>query len=355
VRTSETDESAGGQGVLILDGGDGVDHILITNCLMHDMATGTMVNFRKAGNTGVEVSYNTVYNANWGGAVADANTSSSSSMTNVLVHDNYFHDWGNWDNCSSGQSNAYHHNGFFIWGIQGSVTNPMYYNNVIGPGYGKCNTSGLFLQYNIVGATVFNNLFVTGATNGPANAQLYIDGTSGTINVYNNTFVSQVQGSAMNIDPVAGSTLNIKNNLSFTTNSTNSAIFGNFYVRSGLTWDFDNNAYYNYAGYPYIYNTNGSGAQYTTAQFQTLIGSPNCSHDIATNPNLDANYKPTGAPLVGAGVNLTSLGITALNSDKNGVARPSSGAWDIGAYAHGAYMPTYTTKPKAPRNLRITR
>jgi hypothetical protein len=331
VRTSDTDENGYGSGIGLIDGGNGIDHILITNCLMHDMVAGIQVYYRKAGNTNIEISYVSVYNANWGGGIGDA--TSGATLSNVSVHDSYFHDWRAWDDCVSGSA-RFHHNGFFIWSQNGgTVTNPMYYNNVVGPGYTSCNTSGLFLQTNIVGATVFNNLFVADSQ-GPANGQLYVDGTSGTINVYNNTFISQAQGFAMNIDPVASSTLNVENNLGYTTVSTNSAFFANFYVRSGLTWNINYNAYYGYASYPYIYNTSGSMAHYSTAQFQTLIGSSNCTHDVSTNPNLDANYKPTGAPLVGAGVNLTSLGIAALNSDKDGVARSSSGTWSIGAYEY---------------------
>jgi hypothetical protein len=41
-----------------------------------------------------------------------------------------------------------------------------------------------------------------------------------------------------------------------------------------------------------------------------------------------------GAGWVGAGANLTSYGITGLDSDKGGGARPASAAWDIGAYQY---------------------
>lgn len=341
VRTGTTEGNAYGVGIYFVDGGNGVDHILITNCLMHDMVAGAQIYFRKTGNTGVEISYVSVYNANWGGAIADA--ASGATMTNVRVHDNYFHDWGAWDDCVSGAA-KFHHNGFFMWAQNGGVnTNPMYYNNIVGPGHTSCNTSGLFLQSNIVGTTVFNNLFIAGAT-GPQDGQLYIDGTSGTINVYNNTFISQAEGMGMNIDPVANSTLNIKNNIAYTTNSNNADFYANLYVRSGLTWNLDYNSYYNYAGYAWGYSTGGSNSRYTRTQFQALIGSSNCVHDIEANQNLDSNYKPqVTSPIVGAGVNLTSLGITALNSDKDGIVRPSTGAWDIGAYEYVASESSTTT------------
>jgi hypothetical protein len=55
-------------------------------------------------------------------------------------------------------------------------------------------------------------------------------------------------------------------------------------------------------------------------------------HSFTTNPNLTATFHlNSGSPAIGTGVNLTSLGITALNSDASGVARPAVAAWDIGA------------------------
>jgi len=53
----------------------------------------------------------------------------------------------------------------------------------------------------------------------------------------------------------------------------------------------------------------------------------------------------SGSKAIGAGVNLTSLAITALDSDNLGNARPSSGAWDIGAYEYGA---THSGPPPPP-------
>jgi len=58
-------------------------------------------------------------------------------------------------------------------------------------------------------------------------------------------------------------------------------------------------------------------------------------HGLNTAPGLNSSYVPTssGSAVVGAGTNLCSLGITALNSDKSGATRPCpSGAWSIGAF-----------------------
>jgi hypothetical protein len=55
-----------------------------------------------------------------------------------------------------------------------------------------------------------------------------------------------------------------------------------------------------------------------------------------------------GSPAIGAGVNLGSLGITILNSDITGAARPVSGPWDIGAYLFPR------TGPNPPSSLTAT-
>lgn len=52
------------------------------------------------------------------------------------------------------------------------------------------------------------------------------------------------------------------------------------------------------------------------------------------------------SPAIGTGLNLSSLGISTLGTDYAGTARPSSGAWDIGAYCSSS------TRPVAP-DLRI--
>ena len=75
------------------------------------------------------------------------------------------------------------------------------------------------------------------------------------------------------------------------------------------------------------------------------------SHYYSTSSvNSDGTLKP-GSPASGAGTNLTSMGIAALNFDKNGVARPSGSNWTIGAYGVGTSTPTV---PSPPSNLKAT-
>jgi hypothetical protein len=57
-----------------------------------------------------------------------------------------------------------------------------------------------------------------------------------------------------------------------------------------------------------------------------------------------------GSPAIGAGANLASLGLAFLNADKNGTARSSAGAWDVGAYSSGSAA----TAPNPPTNVTAT-
>ena len=53
-----------------------------------------------------------------------------------------------------------------------------------------------------------------------------------------------------------------------------------------------------------------------------------------------------GSPAIGVGVNLPDA---AMRIDKDGVARPPTGAVDVGAYQYVSGGPT----PPAPLNLRV--
>jgi hypothetical protein len=86
-----------------------------------------------------------------------------------------------------------------------------------------------------------------------------------------------------------------------------------------------------------------------TSNFATWQGtygydSHSVNDQASTTGGLNSSGVPqAGSPVIGAGTNLTNLGITALDSDLAGNARPSTGAWDIGAYEYSAT----TTIPQA--------
>ena len=73
----------------------------------------------------------------------------------------------------------------------------------------------------------------------------------------------------------------------------------------------------------------------------------------AASANIQADTYRIGAgsTAIGAAVNLTSLGIIALDTDAAGISRSTSGAWDIGAYQ---YVAPDTTPPSVPTGLSAT-
>jgi hypothetical protein len=77
------------------------------------------------------------------------------------------------------------------------------------------------------------------------------------------------------------------------------------------------------------------------------------AHDISGDPVLanppSDDHLTSGSPGVGKGINLTSLGIAALDSDYAGAPRPSVGAWDMGAYNYGSS--TSSPRPNPPTKL----
>jgi len=108
--------------------------------------------------------------------------------------------------------------------------------------------------------------------------------------------------------------------------------------------DFDG---YTSGGWFYASNFGGSPSFCTLSQWQATGQDANSSTSSA---KLDASYKlQAGSAAVGLGTNLTSLGIPTLDSDKAGVARTATGAWDAGAYQFGSNPP-----PPPPSGLQAT-
>jgi hypothetical protein len=88
-------------------------------------------------------------------------------------------------------------------------------------------------------------------------------------------------------------------------------------------------------------NIQTSGNYYTLAQWQAMSTSydPNVS---TGNPNLNSSYVPQPpSSAIAYGPNLTSLGVTLLDTDMAGNLRPPTGNWDDGAfmYISGAPAP----------------
>jgi len=110
-----------------------------------------------------------------------------------------------------------------------------------------------------------------------------------------------------------------------------------------------------------VYNTltqGGNGLIQWAGTFLTSIDAVRTTtgmeaHGIQADPLINVFPAPTlqaGSPAIGAAANLTSLGVVPLDSDFTGALRPSTGAWDIGAYVYGSGVPAPPTNLTATVN-----
>lgn len=275
------------------------------------------------------------------GAHIVAAASSSGRITNLTITGNDVADSSRWwDNVS-------HLNGMHLWASNtgASLENVIVSNNYVHGdfggatcGGGGANTTALIFLESTGGGTqtntqVFNNVLVSGTNDSPSNGLLSVgDGNSTNTSIYNNTLV----GSG-GICLLLTGTYTAKNNIC---QGTAYAEYLNGGGQSQILGSA-NNVFYNTIGFK-IGVSNYSFEQWRALGFD--VNSVN-----GQNPNLAMNYHlNSGSPAVGAGENLSSLGVTTLNMDKDMLARPVSGAWDAGAFAFGALF-----KPNPPVGLRV--
>lgn len=252
------------------------------------------------------------------------------TLTGLSIHDNIAHDWANWDDTG----NNFHHNAVHIFcvGSAGVVTGTyQVYNNYFYGDMGNHATSFMFFESNSGGAmgppTVFNNVINhTSTTNAAPNGLIYAQVASG--NLYNNSLLDAggTGGNGWNCLDLAASSWTVKNNL----------FKGcNVYIYLEGSNTFTATDYNEYFGGPP--NWDYQGVFKTT--FATWKSACSCdANGNTSDPHLNGSFQPVATSgAIGAGVDLSGLSITALNSDKNGNAR--SAPWTIGALN----APTSTT------------
>jgi hypothetical protein len=266
---------------------------------------------------------NTMYNISLGIGGGDG-ASGSVIAGPVNIYNNTIHDMENWD--ATGDAN--HHDGIYIWitNSSSSFTGTYnVYNNYIYNLGNYCSTAIYFdpgATSTYPNGTAFNNVINApyDGTNGCGDGSFY--DKSGKMRLYNNTII------AGNLTSVTGSATTIlKNNISgaaegmwFSTASISASDYNDWYGLGNPAM------YYNSVNY-------SSLASFVSAtSFDT--------HSITSNPNLNASHQlSAGSSAIGAGTNLYSTcngqpnpGLGALCYDAAGNARPSSAAWDMGAY-----------------------
>ncbi len=214
VRTAGAEEIQAGTGVrLFWNGGNPFSDDIVTNCVFHDMYIGFSIAYSPSCSD-ITMTHCKAYHCNWGGNASDDN--SSTTLNGLTVDHCHFYSWTNWDDPLDDN----HHNGFYAWAeTGGSLTNVIYSDNYVGPGYGH-NSSGLFVSGIVYSALAYNNIFDSSDGTTPADGQLFYwlhsGNTPSIAMAYNNTFIG---GLGVNFFQGFGSNLTTyicKNNASFT-------------------------------------------------------------------------------------------------------------------------------------------
>ena len=300
-----------------------------TNFSVHDnVITGTSVGIylEYSGSVlnNVNIYNNTLSDQYWGINVGSG--SSGNSTTNVNIYGNMMSNFDTWQNTTA------HEDGIIVFSTSAANVFNIY-NNFISA-HGNL-TGNVFCTYGGAspGAScnIFNNvLYVNNNTCSAIGGgrAIWMHGGSGPHALMNNTVIgpggtcpliyleSPTSVTRFQNNLLTGSTIGVENGQAF----------------SGSFSNADYNLYYNIT-YPGLAD-GSTNTYYTLTQWKSLGFD---AHAVTGNPNLDSNYMlQAGSAAIGAGTNLTSLGITALDSDKAGGARPGSGAWDIGAFQYGS-------------------
>jgi hypothetical protein len=313
----------------------------------------------------IQIYRNSISDMSWGIEFVDG-SGTTSTATNSAIYGNTITGWETWkcpassSFCNPGVPDAYHKDGIFLWKPLGNTvrTTIDIYNNYIYGDMSGGSTAGVYLTYgggsgaynNLVGR-IFNNVIALT----PAGVGIWFGGGVGNNNgdgtgdqlVYNNTLIGSTNNMGIifyNGGSAGYSRGYVQNNIFSGWGLAMGAQGGgvNHFTTSCLGCDY--NIYYNIGTGP----TNkmfDSTETYNWSQWQAAGFD---AHGAYADPKLTATYTlQSASPAIGLCANLTSLGITALDSDKAGVARPGSGAWATGAYQFSA------SKPNPPTMLTV--
>ena len=276
--------------------------------------------------TGWQIYSNTLFGSVW--QLAPVTGTNGHGISQMGIHDNDMSGGNLWEE----PGDAFHKDELFIFADGGgTVDHVKIYNNTF---HGTCGpafcTAMMYINDRTTFFDIFNNVFHLeggGTTNG---AITYGYGAA-NFRILNNTFVGFSTSTFVPIGDTGSpgdTSILIQNNIFSTWQ-------GALYLPSTAAGQLssNNNDWFNLPGNGLgsTWSVGGTIGGNTLAQWKTSSGLDGAS--IGTNPNLDASFRPlAGSPVIATGANLTSLGITELNTDKAGVLRPTSTNWDMGAF-----------------------
>jgi hypothetical protein len=263
----------------------------------------------------------------------------------VVIHDVHSHDHTNWNTVS----NAYHHDGFHFFNSQFQASSVVMYNILWdGPWTGN-DTGPIFNQVAVQNLSAFNLIFIcdSGCTNDPIALWQYGGGPNQLL--ANNTFIQTGLPRGSGPHFTNGGDVLMTNPTAYTGNVST---LNNIVANGTTLWDEKSVTYaantarsgrdYNlYANYI----TNGSTAfnykgTHTNvfATWQSLSGE-GAHSQMTASAILGSDGRPqAGSPAISVGTNLTALCVGALVplcKDYEGVDRPTTGPWTVGALNAG--------------------
>jgi hypothetical protein len=297
----------------------------------------------------------------WAITVANLNTSGVTipaiTISGCTISDFPEFDSPNW----TGYGDWPHTDGVFLYKQNPSDTITWNTTSIYNCTFTKGNSGGSAAVTFTEGpnADFFNNVMIYGAKG----RNIYIHNTgvtsAQTLRFFNNSFLSNstplisFENSQHGTANLSNTSITIKNNLFQNTQASNSTyIFYGDYITPIGTWDIDYNLYR--SANTYLVGTwggtngtdfmgtfggvgEGGITQMHTNSWETHGDSIDMKY-VAVNANGDLCdlHLQSASPARGAGIDLTSLGITALNFDVSGRSRPNGSAWDIGAYQYSS-------------------
>jgi hypothetical protein len=280
------------------------------------------------------------------------------------IHNNHFHDFANWDS----PTNTYHHDGIHLWGKNGAtVTSGAIYNNTFDGDFGVNNTAHIFLQESIQHVSVYNNTLVAPLTRTinsvwfSASSTSMVGGSATGNSVYNNSINTgghragtpifadnQLQFTAVNNILSGGiADISIQHGTTFTSTGVNNNVYNDLFADIG-----DRNTFGWKGTQTYVLSTWRSWCRcdsysklITSAQstaFSSVTGPEGTTMSDTVNLDVVSSETTSDPELAllttvgeGNGINLSEIAVddlAPLAFDKNGVARPASGPWNVGPF-----------------------
>ncbi len=312
------------------------NNLQIDHNVIHDVQTCVDLSTSSHDMSALEENNNTLFHCSAG---TNMGVNGDHAVSGFLFHDNEIYDWCNWDLTS----NHLHHDGLHIFPNGGTgtttITGFQGYNNYFHGCVGFM-TANFYMEINsgtMTSPLFFNNVFEK--TDNITNAFIYLEpgagvGTLSNPGIYNNTFVS---------DGCCGAAIEYVASPALTgVSSKNNIFISNYIVNQCNSSCTPSTSDYNFW---YLNGWGGPGANNPPPQNNVTV----LANWTGTYPTLDVHtigtqtdpgltiYVPTSSSNVyHAGVDLSGLSITALNTSRNGVARGSGSPWTIGANDDGS-------------------